>query len=88
MFLINNHFTNRGNSLSKSKSKDLLESKNINVLFKNFEGKFFKDVTKSSGLLNDAFSLSASIIDINNDFCKVPPCFKAKDSLTFILNSL
>ena len=67
MFLINNHFTNRGDALTKRSFQEDKNAPNLNRLFKNVDGQYFKDVTQESGLLNDAFSLSANIFDINQD---------------------
>ena len=67
MFLINNHFTNRGDVLSKRNFQKDMNVKNLNRLYKNIDGKHFEDVTLASGLLNDAFSLSATIFDVNKD---------------------
>lgn len=36
-------------------------------LYKNNHGRFFTDVSKKAGILNNAFGLSASIFDFNND---------------------
>lgn len=67
VYLINNFFTNRGDILSKRKSSKNIIGDNINVLYENIDGSFFKDVTKSAGVLNDGYSLSANIFDINDD---------------------
>ena len=67
MFLINNHFTNRGDALTKRSFQEDKNAPNLNRLFKNVDGQHFKDVTQESGLLNDAFSLSANVFDINQD---------------------
>ena len=67
MFLINNHFTNRGDALTKRSFQEDKNAPNLNRLFKNVDGQYFKDVTQESGLLNDAFSLSANVFDINQD---------------------
>ena len=67
MFLINNHFTNRGDALSKRSFQEDKNAPNLNRLFKNIDGQHFKDVTQESGLINDAFSLSANVFDINQD---------------------
>ena len=67
MYLINNHFTNRGDVLSKRKMSDKYNNKNVNILYRNINGEYFEDVTKKSGLINDGFSLGASILDVNND---------------------
>ena len=39
----------------------------MNVLFENIDGKSFKDITIPAGVLNDGYSLSANIFDINDD---------------------
>jgi hypothetical protein len=67
MFLINNHFTNRGDVLSKRNFQKNKDRNNINILYKNVDGTHFVDVTEESGVLNDAFSLSANIFDANDD---------------------
>ena len=67
MFLINNHFTNRGDVLSKRNFQKNKDRNNVNILYKNVEGTHFVDVTEESGVLNDAFSLSANIFDANDD---------------------
>lgn len=67
MFLINNHFTNRGDVLSKRNFQKNKDRNNVNILFKNLDGTHFVDVTEESGILNDAFSLSANIFDANDD---------------------
>jgi len=67
MFLINNHFTNRGDALTKRSFQEDKNAPNLNRLFKNVDGQHFKDVTQESGLMNDAFSLSANVFDINQD---------------------
>lgn len=67
VYVINNQFTNRGDILSKRKQGKNILPENINRLFKNIDGKTFRDVTDKSGLVNDAFSLSAAILDVNND---------------------
>ncbi len=67
VYLINNFFTNRGDILSKrNNSKNIIED-NINILYENIDGEFFKNVTEASGVLNDGYSLSANIFDINDD---------------------
>jgi len=45
MFLINNHFTNRGDVLSKRNFQKDMNVKNLNRLYKNIDGKHFEDVT-------------------------------------------
>lgn len=40
---------------------------NINRLFRNEGENTFVDITESSGVLNDGFSLAAIILDVNND---------------------
>jgi hypothetical protein len=67
MFLINNHFTNRGDVLSKRNFQKNKDRNNIHILYKNVDGTHFVDVTEESGVLNDAFSLSANIFDANDD---------------------
>ena len=67
MFLINNHFTNRGDVLSKRNFQKNKDRNNVNILYKNVDGTHFVDVTEESGVLNDAFSLSANIFDANDD---------------------
>jgi len=67
VYLINNFFTNRGDVLSKRNTSKNMITDNINVLYENINGNFFKDVTVSSGVLNDGYSLSANIFDINED---------------------
>jgi len=67
MFLINNHFTNRGDVLSKRNFQKNKDRNNLNILYKNVDGSHFVDVTEESGILNDAFSLSANIFDVNDD---------------------
>ena len=67
VYLINNFFTNRGDVLSKRNTSKNMITDNINVLYENINGNFFKDVTVSSGVLNDGYSLSANIFDINDD---------------------
>ncbi len=67
IYLINNFFTNRGDVLSKRNTSSNLINDNINVLFENIDGKSFKDITIPAGVLNDGYSLSANIFDINDD---------------------
>tara|TARA_B100000767_G_C19775579_1_gene542367 strand:- start:635 stop:3883 length:3249 start_codon:yes stop_codon:yes gene_type:complete len=67
MFLLNNHFTNRGGVLSKRNFQKNKDRNNLNILYKNVDGTHFVDVTEKSGLQNDAFSLSANIFDANDD---------------------
>ena len=67
MFLINNHFTNRGDVLSKRNFQKNKDRNNLNILYKNVDGTHFVDVTEESGIANDAFSLSANIFDVNDD---------------------
>ena len=67
IYLINNFFTNRGDVLSKRNTSSNLINDNVNVLFENIDGKSFKDITIPAGVLNDGYSLSANIFDINDD---------------------
>ncbi len=67
IYLINNFFTNRGDVLSKRNTSSNLINDNVNVLFENIDGKSFKDITIHAGVLNDGYSLSANIFDINDD---------------------
>ena len=67
VYIINNFFTNRGDILSKRNTSSNLIKDNINFLFENIDGKSFKNITLSSGVLNDGYSLSANIFDINDD---------------------
>ena len=67
VYLINNFFTNRGDVLSKRNTSSNLINDNVNVLFENIDGKSFKDITIPAGVLNDGYSLSANIFDINDD---------------------
>ena len=67
IYLINNFFTNRGDVLSKRNTSLNLINDNVNVLFENIDGKSFKDITIPAGVLNDGYSLSANIFDINDD---------------------
>ena len=66
VYVINNHFTNRGDVLSKRKLRKNLIEQNINRLFRNDVG-IFTDVTEEAGVLNDGFSLSAVVLDANQD---------------------
>ena len=67
LYVINNHFTNRGDVLSKRHIKSNSLIKNRNILYKNINGERFEDVTNQANVLNDAFSLGAVILDINDD---------------------
>tara|TARA_B100001057_G_scaffold90372_1_gene86591 strand:+ start:478 stop:3732 length:3255 start_codon:yes stop_codon:yes gene_type:complete len=67
VYLINNYFKNRGDVLSKRNNSSSLINDNVNILYENIDGKSFKDITISSGILNDGYSLSANIFDINDD---------------------
>jgi len=67
VYIINNRFANRGEVLNNRKSAKNLITKNINQLYRNIDGKSFEDVTETAGVLNDGFSLSASILDVNKD---------------------
>ena len=66
VYVINNFFNNRGDVLSKRKLSNQKIEENINRLFRNDNGNFV-DVTEIAGLLNDGFSLSAVVMDANND---------------------
>ena len=67
LYILNNQFTNRGDVLSKRKLGKHKIKANINRLFRNEGENTFVDVTETAGVLNDGFSLSAIILDVNND---------------------
>ena len=66
LYTLNNHFTNRGDVLSKRQRQSKIFEQNRNRLYQN-KGNSFEDVTQESGIENDGFSLGVVVVDANND---------------------